>query len=332
MKLRLKADGGPRPRPHRAGSGRLLLIRQFELKLRFSCDVVRIGERVGVKLGQPVLGDPERRGPEGHRRGGALEGRRPAELVPVQGHLGLLHLRPAHPRGRVLRFHRHRWRWRRPAGLRRIPRRGIVVVGARTVPSGDQDAVVVPKGSPDHLCVAAQGQEDRVRHGQFGQLPAADRAERGGADQQAGHAGEPPAGRGARRVHLGLGRRLGHLAALRPAGRCRGRREGLGGGLSVRQPVLLRGRVQVRRSQHGESVPAIQVYLTTLDKAYVWAEKNPNAWGAAWANAARLPASITDAAAKVDYTVPVPITSAVTASLQGLVTQSTRPARSRTNR
>ena len=70
-----------------------------------------------------------------------------------------------------------------------------------------------------------------------------------------------------------------------------------------------------------EKAAAIQVYLTTLDKAYVWAEKNPDAWGAAWAAATGLPASITDVAATVDSTTPVVINSAITTSEQGLVTQ-----------
>jgi sulfonate transport system substrate-binding protein len=66
---------------------------------------------------------------------------------------------------------------------------------------------------------------------------------------------------------------------------------------------------------------AIQVYLATLDKAYVWAEKNPDAWGTAWAAATGLPASITDVAATVDSTTPVVINSTITNSEQELVTQ-----------
>ena len=70
-----------------------------------------------------------------------------------------------------------------------------------------------------------------------------------------------------------------------------------------------------------QKAAAIQAYLTTLDKAYVWAEKNPDAWGAAWAAATGLPASVTDVAATVDSTTPVVINSAITKSEQGLVTQ-----------
>ena len=53
----------------------------------------------------------------------------------------------------------------------------------------------------------------------------------------------------------------------------------------------------------------------------MWAFSHPSSWGAAWGAAAGLPASITDVAAKVDATKPVPITSAVTASEQNLVSQ-----------
>jgi sulfonate transport system substrate-binding protein len=66
---------------------------------------------------------------------------------------------------------------------------------------------------------------------------------------------------------------------------------------------------------------AIKVYLATLDKAYAWTASHPNSWGAAWGAATGLPASITDVAAKVDATTPVPVTSAVIASEQNLVTQ-----------
>jgi sulfonate transport system substrate-binding protein len=66
---------------------------------------------------------------------------------------------------------------------------------------------------------------------------------------------------------------------------------------------------------------AIKAYLATLNKAYVWTATHPSAWGAAWGDAAGLPASITDVAAKVAATNPVPITSAVTASEQNLVSQ-----------
>ena len=50
-------------------------------------------------------------------------------------------------RGDGLGFRRHRRRRRRPAGLRRVRRRAVEIVGARET-SGDQDAVVVPKNSP----------------------------------------------------------------------------------------------------------------------------------------------------------------------------------------
>jgi sulfonate transport system substrate-binding protein len=66
---------------------------------------------------------------------------------------------------------------------------------------------------------------------------------------------------------------------------------------------------------------AIKVYLTTLDKAYVWAAAHPTAWAAAWAKASGLPASIMDVAAKTDGNTPAQITSATITSEQGLVDQ-----------
>ena len=70
-----------------------------------------------------------------------------------------------------------------------------------------------------------------------------------------------------------------------------------------------------------DKAAAIKVYLTTLDKAYVWAATHPTAWAAAWGKAAGLPASIMDVAAKTDATTPIPITSATVSSEQNLVNQ-----------
>ena len=66
---------------------------------------------------------------------------------------------------------------------------------------------------------------------------------------------------------------------------------------------------------------AIRVYLATLDKAYVWAATHPTAWAVAWGKAAGLPASVMNTAATVDATTPVPVTSAIVSSEQNLVNQ-----------
>jgi sulfonate transport system substrate-binding protein len=197
---------------------------------------------------------------------------------------------------------------------------GIVVVGARTVPSGDQDAVVVPKGSP--ITSVSQLKDKKIAYGtgssaNYQLLTVLNAA--------------------------GLTSKQVTLVSLQPAEALAAFTSGSVDAWDIWPPYVQQvvaqdgAKVLAEGSQYGspysfevasksavanpEKAAAIQVYLTTLDKAYVWAEKNPDAWGAAWATAAGLPASITDAAAKVDYTVPVPITSAVTASLQGLVTQ-----------
>jgi sulfonate transport system substrate-binding protein len=66
---------------------------------------------------------------------------------------------------------------------------------------------------------------------------------------------------------------------------------------------------------------AIKVYLATLDKAYTWAAAHPSSWATAWAAATNLPISIMNAAAKVDATTPITITSAIDTSEQNLVNQ-----------
>jgi sulfonate transport system substrate-binding protein len=197
---------------------------------------------------------------------------------------------------------------------------GIVVVGARTVPSGDQDAVVVPKGSPITSISQLKGKKIAYGSGSSGnyQLLTVLNA-------------------------AGLTTKQVTLVNLQPAEALAAFTSGSVDAWDIWPPYVQQvvaqdgAKVLAEGAQYGSpysfevasksavanpaKAAAIQIYLTTLDKAYVWAEKNPDAWGAAWATAASLPASVTDAAAKVDYTVPVPITSAVTASLQGLVTQ-----------
>ena len=70
-----------------------------------------------------------------------------------------------------------------------------------------------------------------------------------------------------------------------------------------------------------DKAAAIKVYLTTLNKAYVWAATHPTAWGAAWGKAAGLPASIMNVAAKTDATTPIAISGATVSSEQNLVNQ-----------
>jgi len=64
---------------------------------------------------------------------------------------------------------------------------------------------------------------------------------------------------------------------------------------------------------------AIKAYLTILNKAYVWAATHPDQWGAAWAEASGLPVSVMVQAAKLSATQPVAITDDTITSEQGVV-------------
>jgi sulfonate transport system substrate-binding protein len=66
---------------------------------------------------------------------------------------------------------------------------------------------------------------------------------------------------------------------------------------------------------------AIAAYLKVLNQAYVWAAAHPDQWAAAWGAAAGLPAAIMLTAAKTDATTPITIGPAVTSSEQNLVDQ-----------
>jgi len=197
---------------------------------------------------------------------------------------------------------------------------GVVIVGARTVPTGDQDAVVVPKGSTITSIQQLKGKKIAYGSGSSGNynlltvLTAA-----------------------------GLTTKDVTMVNLQPADALAAFTSGSVDAWDIWPPYVQQvvaqdgARVLARGSQYGspysyevaskaavanpEKAAAIEVYLATLDKAYVWAEKNPDAWGAAWAAATGLPASITDVAAAVDSTTPVVVNSAVTTSEQNLVAQ-----------
>ncbi len=66
---------------------------------------------------------------------------------------------------------------------------------------------------------------------------------------------------------------------------------------------------------------AIKAYLTILNKGYVWTATHPTQWAAAWAKATGLPVSVMETAAKIDGTTPVAITADTTTAEQGLVDQ-----------
>ncbi len=197
---------------------------------------------------------------------------------------------------------------------------GVEIVGARTVPGGDQDAVVVPKGSPITSIQQLKGKKIAYGSGSSGNydlltvLTAA-----------------------------GLTTKDVTMVNLQPANALAAFTSGSVDAWAIWPPYVQQvvaqdgAKVLARGPQYGspysyevasksavanpEKAAAIQAYLTTLNKAYVWAEKNPDAWGAAWAAATGLPASITDVAATVDSTTPVVINNAITTSEQGLVTQ-----------
>jgi sulfonate transport system substrate-binding protein len=197
---------------------------------------------------------------------------------------------------------------------------GVEIVGARKVPTGDQDALLVPKGSSITSIGQLKGKKIAYGSGSSGNyqmltvLTAA-----------------------------GLTTKDVTLVNLQPAEALAAFTSGSVDAWDIWPPYVQQAvaqdgaKVLARGSQYGSpysyevaskaavanpaKAAAIQIYLTTLDKAYVWAEKNPDAWGAAWAAATGLPASITNVAATVDSTTPVVINGTITDSEQELVTQ-----------
>jgi sulfonate transport system substrate-binding protein len=196
----------------------------------------------------------------------------------------------------------------------------VEIVGARSVPSGDQDALVVPKGSSITSVQQLKGKKIAYGSGSsanYHLLTVLNKA--------------------------GLTTKDVTLVNLQPANALAAFTSGAVDAWDIWPPYVQQvvaqdgAKVLAIGSQYGspysfevaskaavansEKATAIKVYLATLNKAYVFTATHPDVWGAAWGAASGLPASITTEAAKVDATTPVTITSAVISSEQNLVTQ-----------
>jgi sulfonate transport system substrate-binding protein len=197
---------------------------------------------------------------------------------------------------------------------------GVEIVAARSVATGDQDAIVVPKGSSITSIQQLKGKKIAYGSGSsanYHLLTVLTKA--------------------------GLTSKDVTLVNLQPANALAAFTSGAVDAWDIWPPYVQQvvaqdgARVLAIGPQYGSpysfqvasksaladpaKAAAIKVYLATLNKAYTWTAQHTDAWGAAWGVAAGLPASITDVAAKVDAQTPVPITSAVIASEQNLVSQ-----------
>jgi sulfonate transport system substrate-binding protein len=197
---------------------------------------------------------------------------------------------------------------------------GVEIVGARATPTGDQDAVVVPKGSPITSIQQLKGKKIAYGSGSsanFQLLTVLTKA--------------------------GLTTKDVTLVNLQPANALAAFTSGAVDAWDIWPPYVQQvvaqdgAKVLAVGPSYGspysfqvasksaltnpQKAAAIKVYLATLNKAYVWTATHPSDWAVDWGQAAGLPTSVMDVAAKVDAQNPVTITSAVTASEQNLVSQ-----------
>ena len=196
----------------------------------------------------------------------------------------------------------------------------VEIVGARQVPGGDQDAVLVPKGSPITSIAQLKGKKIAFGKGSsanYQLLTVLTKA--------------------------GLTVKDVSLVNLQPANALAAFTSGAVDAWDIWPPYVQQvaaedgAKILAVGANYGspysfevaskaavanpQKAAAIEVYLKTLNDAYRWASAHPSSWGSAWGAATGLPVAITTVAAKVDYTVPVPVTSAVTSSEQNLVSQ-----------
>jgi sulfonate transport system substrate-binding protein len=195
----------------------------------------------------------------------------------------------------------------------------VEIVGARTT-NGDQDALVVPKGSPITSLSQLKGKKIAYGSGSSGNynlLTVLNKASLTTKDVT--------------------------LVNLQPAEALAAFTSGSVAAWDIWPPYVQQvvaqdgARILAQGSQYGnpysfevaskaavanpEKAAAIRVYLATLDKAYVWTATHPAAWATAWGKASGLPTSIMNVAAKVDANTPAQITSTTISSEQGVVDQ-----------
>jgi sulfonate transport system substrate-binding protein len=195
----------------------------------------------------------------------------------------------------------------------------IVIVGARKT-NGDQDALVVPKGSPITSISQLKGKKIAYASGSsanYNLLTVLNKASLTTKDVS--------------------------LVNLQPATALAAFTSGSVEAWDVWPPYVQQvvaqngARVIATGSSYGnpysfevaskaavadpKKAAAIKAYLTILNKGYIWTATHPEQWAAAWAKATGLPVSVMETAAKIDGTTPVAITDDTTTAEQKLVEQ-----------
>jgi len=196
----------------------------------------------------------------------------------------------------------------------------IVIVGARTTNSGDQDAIVVPKNSPIHSIAQLKGKKVAVSVGSSDNYhlltvlnknrlttkditlvnlqPAPGLAAFSSGSIDAWDIWPPY-------VQQLTAQYGGHVIQTGPSY-----------GSPYSYEVASKAAVA-----NPAKAAAIREYLKLLNQAYRWTAAHPSQWGAAWSEASGLPTAIMVQAAKVSATTPVQITSDTIKSEQGVVDQ-----------
>jgi len=195
---------------------------------------------------------------------------------------------------------------------------GIEIVGAGKTNDGDQDSVVVPKGSPITSIQQLKGKKIAYASGSsanYNLLTVLNKASLTTKDV--------------------------NLVNLQPANALAAFTSGSVEAWDVWPPYVQQvvaqngARIIATGSAYGnpysfevaskaavadpKKAAAIKAYLTILNKAYVWTAAHPDQWGAAWAEASGLPVSVMVQAAKLSATKPVAITDDTITSEQGVV-------------
>jgi sulfonate transport system substrate-binding protein len=193
----------------------------------------------------------------------------------------------------------------------------ITIVGARIAVNGDQDAIVVPKGSSITSISDLKGKKIAYGSGSSANYQLLTVLKK-----------------------AGLTTKDVTLVNLQPAEALAAFTSGSVDAWGIWPPYVqyaqsLGGTVIATGSGYGNpysfqvaskaavadssKAAALKVYLTTLNKAYTWTADHPASWATAWAKVAGYSLTVMDKAAAIDEQRPVAIDSTVIASEQDLV-------------
>lgn len=194
----------------------------------------------------------------------------------------------------------------------------IEIVGVRKVAGGDQDAIVVPKGSPIKSISQLKGKKVGISSGSSDDYHLLSVLDKNKISPKALTFVnlQPAPGLAAFTSKAIDAWDIWPPYVQQLTGQYGARILTVGGSYGSPYSFEVASKSSVQNPAKSKQ---IATYLKILNQAYKWTDTHTSQWAAQWAQATGLPSSIMEQAAKVDANIPATVTPAVTASEQDVV-------------